>query len=397
MIPNKGFPEYAFDSAISSLDLETLSDLIREAVANGYSREIAVYLQKATDQSGNNPLLQIALLTTLKMQALKGLDFDMHGLFSRLQGIEPHDFLDVARRIIMSEFKTHVRNGNTFFLSVERLYTSEAAVSIKDIIDARRSELELLCSRNPTMEELAATYYGFQFLTAGIRENEAIEGLDRLFECLGLHVIYNVPFASNTLDPNKVVFRNVSASLDELLRNILLLTSYNSERRAKATTRLGELRDPRAEPYLAKATKDQYSWVRKPAVLALGQIRLLEDPKCVVDALKDADEGTRNTALDSVVSIGSNTVPYLLDILEMYRGLSYSDSLEAVKKTHPRALDNLDAMLQYHSRTARVLAAKALGKIRDPRSIPALERALLDTEPEVSSAAECALAEIREK
>lgn len=58
-------------------------------------------------------------------------------------------------------------------------------------------------------------------------------------------------------------------------------------------------------------------------------------------------------------------------------------------------MDNLEAVLQYHSRTARALAANALGRIGDKRAISALERAMQDEEFEVRSAAQDALIEMK--
>jgi len=329
------------------------------------------------------------------MHDFRGLDVDPLEILSGLQDLEPEDTIEAGRRAIMSALEIQVRRRNTFFLGVDRLHSSEAAVLVKDIINARRTELEELCHSSPTLEQLAATYYGFQFLTSQIRKSELSEDAQKLFECLELNTAQDTKVRSDELKPKEVIFRNVSAQTDELLKNILYLTGHNSDERAKSAVRLGELADPRAEPYLSQATRDEYSWVRKASVSALGQIRFLEDPGCVVDVLKDFDEGTRNAALESICSVGPRTVPLLLDILENYRGLSYPEAIEAAKKAHPRALDNLEALLQYHSRTARALAANALGRLGDKRALSALERATQDEESEVRSAAQKALVKMK--
>lgn len=387
----------ALDSAIFNFDIELLSQLIRDAATSGHLREICDYLHVAMESahSISSGVLRVAVVSAFEMHDFRGLDADPLEILSGLQDIEPQDTIDAARRAIMSALQFQVHRRNTFFLAVDRLHSSEAAVLVKDIINARRTELEELCHGSPTLEQLAATYYGFQFLTSQIRKSELGEDAQKLFECLELNTAQDVKVPSDVLRPEEVLFRNVSVQTDELLRNILYLTGYNSDERAKSAARLGELADPRAEPYLSQATRDEYSWVRKAAVSALGQIRFLEDPGCVVDVLKDFDEGTRNAALESVCSVGPRTVPLLLDILDNYRGVSYPEAIEAAKKSHPRALDNLEALLQYHSRTARALAANALGRIGGKRAISALERATQDEESEVRSAAQDALIEMK--
>ncbi len=255
-------------------------------------------------------VLRVAVVSAFEMYDFKVLDVDPLEILSGLQDLEPQDMIESARRAIMSALEFQVHRRNTFFLAVDRLHSSEAAVLVKDIINARRTELEELCHSSPTLEQLAATYYGFQFLTSQIRRSELGEDTQKLFECLELDTAQDVKVPSNALKPEAVVFRNVSAQTDELLRNTLYLTGYDSGERAKSAACLGELADPRAGLYLSKATRDEYSWVRKAAVSALGRIRFLEDPGCVVDVLKDLDEGTRNAALESVCSVGPRLFLY---------------------------------------------------------------------------------------
>lgn len=371
---------------------------MRSMVKAGHAVELNKCIQNALEiqSSIGRGHLMSAILSAFDMPELTGLDATPIDVLSPLEDTGQQDSFVAARREIMQLLRKQISKRNTFFINVDLLLTTEAAIYIKDIVNTRREEIEEFCEEEFTLEGLASTYYGFMLVTSQVREKGSVGNLRKLLECLELDRDIRTEAQLHSLNPEKVVFSNVSGETEEVLKCILCLTGHNSGERAKAATRLGELADPRTEQHLARATKDEHAWVRRAAVVALGQIRPIREPRSLVDALKDFDDETRRAALESTVSVGQSAVPLLLDMLKNYREIPYSEALEAARKSHPRSLDNLEAALRYNSCTARTLAALALGRIGDKRAISGLQNALLDEEQEVRCAAQKSLAALGE-
>jgi HEAT repeat protein len=396
MKPNTGFNKHELDLAISDGNIKMLGELIHASITQGHIASLTGYIKGAIEstKSITSGVALLAILEAFGMQGLKGIDICPLEVLGSVQDLSSEDALESGRSRIMRHLECQVRRRNTFFLDIGELQKSEAAVLVSDIVSAREAEVRDLCKGRFTEEEFASTYYGFLVLTSPTLKRNSVLSLENLLECLNPGGKMEFRMHCSELNPEHVLFRNASRTTEEILRSILYLTCDNSNERAKAANYLGETGDPRVECYLVHATRDRYAWVRKAAVIALGRIRVLETPEAVVDVLKDVDEDTRSSALESLVSIGSPVVPSLVSILGSYNGFCHEELVEIVSKSHPRSLDSVEAMVDSHSYIVRKLAAKALGRIGGNDAVQALESAMQDEEPEIRISAQRAIKEL---
>jgi len=371
-----------------------LRDVIEEGLAGNSVLEFVGHLRKLslTQQFQSRwGLFRQAIFDALDISDLRGLDRDPLDIIDGMGRLKTNRGIASARAIAVRLLREQVSSGNTFFLDVTSLERSSAAVLIPDILETRRVEIERTCRGSIDACSLASTYYGFVFMTSTIRDRLPDTGFERFLSGLGVDSANISCETCSNLDPAQVSFTNTSGQGAELLRAILTLTGKNSTERAAAAEELGRIDDPRAEPYLGAAVKDQYSWVRKAAVTALGQIALPSSARVLAEALNDFDSCVQTEAVQSLIIIGHDAVPVLIDLLSHERRVGYADALQAVEVSHPRSLDSFEAALAQRGRVARKLAAEALGLIGDVRAIPTLTRASLDLDEELRVAASDAL------
>jgi len=139
-------------------------------------------------------------------------------------------------------------------------------------------------------------------------------------------------------------FSNWGAEVLESLKE--RLSSPKAEIRWWAVRALAEIQDEGVPGLLVKALADPDQSVRWCAGLALRKRPSPEAIQALVSLLGDRDALTRRLAGDALLAIGSPAVPELLEVLQSGE---YSSRLEAVR---------------------------ALARIGDPRTIPALFEAL---------------------
>lgn len=373
---------------------DRLRDVVEDALAGNSIRELVSCLRKLSLMQQHRSrwgLFRHMVFDALNISDLQGLDRNPLDIINEMGRLKVHRGVASARSIAVRLLREQVLNGNTFFLDVVSFEKSSAAVLIPDILEARRVEIERICRGSFDACSLASTYYGFTFMTSTIRDRVPHTGFERFLSELGVDSANISCETSCDLDPVPVSFMNTSEQGSELLRAILVLTGKNSTGRAAAAEILGEIGDPRAEPYLGAAVKDQYSWVRKAAVTALGQIALPRSTRVLAEALEDFDSCVQTEAVRSLAIIGHDAVPALIGLLSQERETRYVDALQAVEVSHPRSLDSFEAALMQRARVARKLAAEALGLIGDCRAIPALTRASLGLDEELRIAASNAL------
>lgn len=166
------------------------------------------------------------------------------------------------------------------------------------------------------------------------------------------------------------------------------------DRRAEANVRatacwvLCSLEDPAAVPALVQALDDDDSHVRTEAVRALG---LLDDASVVGPLLRvfrhDSDSWVRDMAITGLWLLGGPVVigPLVTSLLDRNEPThvrsSCADALGNIAEgwkldEQPRntAMEALLSALQDEQAEVRLFAALALGKLRDPAAIPALQR-----------------------
>jgi HEAT repeat protein len=298
----------------------------------------------------------------------------------------------------MRLLEQQVRNGNTHFLDASMLADTSAAVLVLRIFESRRTELEqVLGSGLTTPETLASTYYGHLYFSSHIRQNVGSKaGLTAFLAETGVPTSTLQAITDTPLDTTKVRFNNTSEKSATLLRAILNLTDWNSSKRVEAATELGAIRDVRAERFLCAATRDQYSWVRKSAVGALGELGQSCSVEPLICALRDVDSTVREAARESLTQIGPPAVPGLIDVVREHNEVSRQEAIRLLESSHPRMLDSMAAAIAQLSDEARLLAAQALGSIGDARAVPCLQEALHCDDVGLRDAASAALHKIHE-
>ncbi len=156
-----------------------------------------------------------------------------------------------------------------------------------------------------------------------------------------------------------------------------------------------DLEDPVAEQIAALRDED---WaIREEAATLLGG---LKDPRAVsplVMMLRDRDRSVREAAVGALTSIGAPSVPALGTCLDDPE-LSVQEAASAVLSSiaDARVLNPLLQALRSQDWIVRMHAAKALGRIKDSASVPALAPLLQDKVKAVREEVSTALATIGE-
>jgi HEAT repeat protein len=185
---------------------------------------------------------------------------------------------------------------------------------------------------------------------------------------------------------------------------VAALKDPDSNVRVLAADALGEIKDLRAVEPLVAALKDSDSNVRRMAASWLGKIK---DPRAVeplIAALKDTDSHVRFSAAAALVKTG---VPAVEPLIEAMRPLVAApnspaniNNLKMVEAGLVRigtpAVEPLIAALKDPDSNVRVMAADALGKIKDPRAVEPLIAALKDSDSNVRQMAARTLGEIKD-
>jgi len=130
--------------------------------------------------------------------------------------------------------------------------------------------------------------------------------------------------------------------LEVLLTSAASIQAQDVDRRWWALRALAEISDPQVTPLLMTALRDEDASVRQCAAMGA---RKQPDPLLVpvlIEMLSDEDHLCASLAADALVTIGSPSVPPLIDVLQNGR------------------------------QAARLEAVRALANIGDQRSIPAL-------------------------
>jgi HEAT repeat protein len=171
---------------------------------------------------------------------------------------------------------------------------------------------------------------------------------------------------------------------------IAALGDERSDVRQAAAEALGEIKDPRAVEPLIAALKDAEWRVRAAAAYALGEIK---DPRAVeplIAALKDAEWRVREAAAQALDHLGWEPAQ---DEIAGWYWIAKRDWDKCVA-LGALTVEPLIAALKDAGWSVRADAAKALGKIGDPRVVEPLIAALKDKDEYVRKAADEALVKI---
>jgi HEAT repeat protein len=152
---------------------------------------------------------------------------------------------------------------------------------------------------------------------------------------------------------------------------IVGLKNNNRDVRRRVAEMLGQV-DSVAIPTLISSLKDKDRRVREGITIALGQIRDAQTLEPLFLALKDTDGNVRQAAVESLVQVGSDAVPFLIVMLNDKNSdvPRVADALGQIGDI--QAVEPLVAALNHSDGAAREAAANALVKFGIPAVKPLL-------------------------
>ncbi|HBW66792.1 MAG TPA: hypothetical protein DEF43_06425, partial [Chloroflexus aurantiacus] len=163
--------------------------------------------------------------------------------------------------------------------------------------------------------------------------------------------------------------------------------------RRSAARALGQIGDGAAVPALAKALSDGDVQVRQQVVEALGCIGDSAAAAALVKALGDTNAEVRWTTMKAFEQIGSRNVATLLRAISDGKWQFPWQDAQAWKIGN-QAIEAIGSVFNGGDTGKRMIATLALGETGNSAALPALERALRDTDLWVRRAALEALAKI---
>lgn len=207
-----------------------------------------------------------------------------------------------------------------------------------------------------------------------IATDQAIFGLLELLRDLNPEVQITAARALGELGTQKAV----NPLIDELADD-------NPAVRQAAADALGRIGDRNAATALARlAAEDPSPEVRKTASQALHELSD-RSVKSILHSLSPANPGEVNEALNRLIDLGDAAIPPLIELLnsenQFIRAIS-AEVLGALGK--PVAIDHIGHLLFDRDANVRIIAVRALGKIRHIRSAEKLVRALEDPDSKVA-------------
>ncbi|MCS7227613.1 MAG: HEAT repeat domain-containing protein [Endomicrobia bacterium] len=175
---------------------------------------------------------------------------------------------------------------------------------------------------------------------------------------------------------------STQVGVDAFTQAVNDITNKDPYIRRQAAEQMGNLRDPRAVPYLRKLLKDENVFVRQTAVDSLGLLRTRE----VVDDLlnvimTDKEPQVRQSAVVALGYIGmadTKVITVLMDTLrkEESSAVKYAicNTFSILRSTIP--IPSLVSLLSSEDINLQRASIYALGKISHPDSILALRNAI---------------------
>lgn len=198
-----------------------------------------------------------------------GLDVNPLAEFYPFEGQCYDDIQHKIQDRTIDILRTQVAKRNTFYLDAEAMQNTPLAVVLPDILEARQREIHDL-SDSPHLNEILATYYGFNIITT-IRNLDqskiAFEDMCRMFD-------KDVIVRGNRISFRESIWDHTGLEIRNLLINSVRLTLVKTESiRAEAAWRLGETGDSRAWKILYGSGRNIRDWNTRDTIKsALGKI-----------------------------------------------------------------------------------------------------------------------------
>lgn len=306
-----------------------------------------------------------AVVTLLQLESVGGTDTDVFEEFAYLEGDSLRKVRANATDHVMEILNEQIEHQHTYFLDIEAMTMSPYVILVKEVIEARKRELEQL-EGTPSRLDVLGTYYGFQILmTDGSRPHDSQGGfgyygrwrrtwLDEKISDSAATAVkkitaelaqeIDIDTTYRTLGSNQVFKSRCTKTTADILANAVRLSLYKTPgHRGGAAKKLGSTGDSRAVPFLHhRLPLERNRKVRISIADALGRI----GHESSTDVLKE-----KVTTKSRYASKEEEA---------MIRGLGGIYS--------PRNKETLIELLQARGNTIKATAIQSLGK-QDPTDL----------------------------
>jgi hypothetical protein len=236
-----------------------------------------------------------AVVRLLQLESLGGTDSDVFKEFASLEGDSLRQVRANAIDRVMGKLEEQIESKHTYFLDIEAMTMTPYVILVKEVIEARKRELDQL-EGTPSRIDVLGTYYGFQILmTDGSKPHEtptttgyyrwrrrtwldekitenAANAVKRLTGELADEVDMDKTY--RTLGSSRVFKKKCTKTTVDILANAVRLALYKAPgNRGTAARALGRTEDSRALSFLHhRLPLEQNRRVRIAITDALGRV-----------------------------------------------------------------------------------------------------------------------------
>ena len=332
-----------------------------------------------------------AVIALLQLESVGGTDSDVFTEFSSLEGETLRQVRANAVSIVTDILTDQIENRHTYFLDIEAMTMTPYVILVKDVIDARKRELEKL-EGNSSRIEVIGTYYGFQILlTDGSKPHEdqsstgyyrwrrrtwlderitesAADALKSLTGELAQQVDMDKRY--RTLGSDPVFKTRCTTATANILADAVRLALYKTPgHRGSAARRLGKTEDSRVVPFLHHRLPLEQSWKARISITdAIGRV----GHESSIEVLKERAV-PRNRYMTK-------------------EGQAVIEALGGIYS--PQCKETLIGLMRNGGNTIRAASIKALSKQEPTRLIDLISPYLVDKSRPVVRASVLALSEL---
>ena len=303
-----------------------------------------------------------AVISLLQLEAVGGTDNDLFEELGSLEGDSLHQVRVNSVEPVMDLLKEQIESNHTYFIDIDAMTMTPYVMLVKEVIEARKRELEQL-EGTPSRLDVLGTFYGFQILmTDGSKpfdrqsssqshrwyswrrstwlDEKITEGAAKAVKSITAELAEEVDMDKRyrTLGGNRIFRSRCSRPTADILANAVRLSLYKAPgHRGTAARTLGRTGDSRALSFLHHR-------------LPLEQNRK-----------------TRIAIANAIGNIGHESSIEILKELVNPRGRYLSKEGEAMIGSlggiyHPHSKEALVELLKLDSNTTRAAVINALGK-----------------------------------
>ncbi|MFX1561380.1 MAG: HEAT repeat domain-containing protein [Promethearchaeota archaeon] len=303
-----------------------------------------------------------AVISLLQLEAIGGTDNDLFEELGSLDGDSLHEIRANAVEPVMDLLKEQIENNHTYFIDIDAMTMTPYVILVKEVIEARKRELEQL-EGTPSRLDVLGTFYGFQILiTDGSKpfdrqnssqsnrwyswrrstwlDEKITESAARAMKSITAELAEEVDMDKRyrTLGGNRIFRRRCTRPTADILANAVRLTLYKAPgHRGSAARALGRTGDSRALSFLHhRFPLEQNKKTRIAIAEAIGRI----GQESSIEILKE-----RVTPRGRYLS---------------KEGRAMISSLGGI--SHPQSKEALIELLKHDSNTTRAAVIQALGK-----------------------------------